>query len=203
MKTILIYIQLAAFLFISQLSKAQDYRIQIADTAFDISLGKKYEIPVSGKKISCTVTRHDTLVYDDSLFSFKYSKDYKVSRHAIQDDIVQFTILTAEGNGFILQKYTSLDPTSLNSVMMSEMTKESKSYGYKSEKKDYTRKLVSGQSTTVNKEVLTYKDNTYVYEVASFGKKDEGILIVTMILSESSDEGTRLIDLLWNSLVIK
>ncbi len=71
-------------------------------------------------------------------------------------------------------------------------------------REDYIRKLKSGEKLSVSKAILTYKDNRSIYEVASYGKKDEGIVILTIIPEETiSQQGRKIIDLMWNSLSIK
>ena len=88
--------------------------------------------------------------------------------------------------------------------MISEVTKESLNYGFKIERNDYTRKLKSGQKLDVDKAILTYKDETNIYEVATIGKKDEGILIMTMVMDEKmSKQGRKIIEMMWSSLIYK
>jgi hypothetical protein len=61
--------------------------------------------------------------------------------------------------------------------------------------------LKSGQAINVIKAVLTYKDDVDIYEVASIGGKDEGILVITIDNNlEQSVPGRDLIKLLWDSL---
>jgi hypothetical protein len=53
----------------------------------------------------------------------------------------------------------------------------------------------------VNKAVLTYKDDINIYEIMSSGKKDEGILVVTMGMgTDISMESKKLISMMWDSL---
>ncbi|MBN2275720.1 MAG: hypothetical protein JXR41_10515 [Bacteroidales bacterium] len=182
----------------------EDYWLQINDTGMEIALDREYTIPVDGRDIKLKITARDTLLWDDDLFSFQYSKDYKVSRMEIDEGIEQVMLMTAEGSGMLIQEYATINPTMLNEMMIAEVTKESVNYGYKMERKDYKRVLKSGQKIDVGKAVLTYKDETNVYEVASIGDKDEGILIITMIMDESmSEQGKKIIDLMWNSLIYK
>jgi hypothetical protein len=92
----------------------------------------------------------------------------------------------------------------LNEIMISEVTKESLNYGFKMKRDDYTRQLESGQKLNIDKAILTYKNETNIYEVATIGKKDEGILIMTMIMDEKmSTQGRKIIEMLWNSLIYK
>lgn len=181
-----------------------DYKIQINDTTLEISLNKDYNITLDEKVIQFKIVAKDTLIYEDDLFSFNYSKDYKISQMIIEEEIEQIMLMTAEGSGILIQKYSSLNPTMLNEMVISEVTKESLNYGFKMKRADYTRHLESGQKLNIDKAVLTYKNETNIYEVATIGKKDEGILIMTMIMDEQmSTQGRKIIDMMWNSLIYK
>lgn len=199
------YYFLAFSLFACSLMFGQsDYTIKINGKVHDLTLEKEYQITVDGKPVKFKVHAKDTITYNDILFSFKHSKDYKVSKSIIDTGIDQQMIMTAEGTGVAIQQYTSLNPTMLNEIMLTEITKESLSYGYTFERMDYERKLVSGQEVTVNKAVLKYKDDTNIFEVASIGNKDEGIIIITMKMDDNlSSEGQKIIDLMWDTLVYK
>lgn len=181
-----------------------DYNVKINGQNISIGLDKEYNITIDGKNINFIVSLKDTLKYDDDLYSFLYSKDYKISKTSIDSGIEQISILTAEGNGMMIQKYTNFNPTQLNLIMLKEITKESISYGFTEERKDYSRKLISGQNININQAVLKYKDEANIYEVASIGKKDEGILIVTIQLDNNkTSQGKKIIELLWNTLIYK
>jgi len=193
-----------AILFLSQAKAQEDYVIRINDTTFKISLDKKYALIMDGRKINFILSANDTLIYNDDLYSFLYSKDFRVSKTKVEGGIEQIMLMTAEGSGILIQKYPSLNPTTLNEIMLTEVIKESLSYGYELKRNDYNRTLSSGQKIQINKAVLKYKDDTNVYEVASIGKKDEGILIITMVMDQNnSKQGQKLIDLMWSSLIYK
>ena len=178
-----------------------DYQLIINDTEMEISLDKEYEIEVDGKTVQFKLLAKDTLSYVDDLFSFHYPSEYRVSQIDIDDEIEQIIIMTAEGSGILIQKYSTFDPTVLNELMLSEITKESLNYGFEMNREDYSRELKSGQTVNVDKAVLTYKNEQNIYEVASLGKKDEGIMVMTMMMDEElSEQGKKIIEMMWNSL---
>ncbi|MDH5475503.1 MAG: hypothetical protein OEX22_07430 [Cyclobacteriaceae bacterium] len=186
-------------------AKAQnEYIIHLNDTVFEFSLDQEYKTTVNGNEFSFTIKAKDTLLYHDDFYSFNYLKDYKISKMVIDEGIEQIVIMTAEGSGIMIQKYTSISPTLFNEMMISEVTKESLNYGFELTRQDYDRTLKSGQKINVDKAVLTYKEETNTYEVASIGNKDEGILIMTMIMDENySKQGRKIINLMWESLNYK
>lgn len=181
-----------------------DLLLHIDGKTIEISSDQEYDLPINGKMVKVKVSTKDTLLFDTDLFSFLYSKDYKVSSMKLAEGIEQVAIMTAEGSGLLIQKYSAMNPSMLNELMLNEVTKESINYGFEMKRENYSRKLISGQEIEISKAILTYKDETNIYEVASLGRKDEGILIMTMIMDENySEQGRKLIDLMWNSFNYK
>ena len=180
-----------------------DFIITVNNQSQEISLEKEYEFKVDGKTIQISVKEKDTLIYNDSFYSFKYSKNHKVSKTEIDMGIEQIMLMTAGGSGIIVQKYDSFNPTMLQEMMLNEVTKESVTYGYTLERKDYDKKLKSGDELRILKAELEYKGEVEVYEISAVGKKDEGILIMTMNLGgDGNNEGEDMIHLLWDTMVI-
>lgn len=181
-------------------SFSQDYQLRLNDTSINISVGKNYDVNINGKPVKLFLSSKDTLEFKHPEFSFMYPKDYMPSKHAIDSTAEQVTILTAEGSGILVQYYFTLNPETLSELMLQEITKESISYGYKMKREEYDRHLQSGQTLKVIKATLTYKDEIETYEVTSVGKKDSGLMIVSMNLSEAAEQGKKIINLFWNSL---
>jgi len=182
----------------------EDYKIEINGKIFEIELDKDYELNIEDNLFKISVKQKDTLLYSDEYFNFKFLKEYKVARTVIDEGIEQLMLMTAEGSGFIVQKYSTINPTMLNELMINEVTKESVNYGFELIREDYERVLTSGLKIKVDRAVLTYKDETNIYEVASVGKKDSGLLIMTMEMNDSENSlGKKLISQIWNTLEIK
>lgn len=181
-----------------------DYVMYVNDSSFNLTLDTEYQVSINDELVTLRVKVKDTLNYDDILYRFKYSKDYKVSKTVIEDGVEQIMIMTADGSGILIQQYTNLNPTMLNEMMINEVTKESLNYGFKLSREDYKRELISGKKIEVDKAVLKYKDQTDIYEVASIGNKDEGIIIMSIRLNYViGTEGQKIIDLMWNTLFYK
>lgn len=181
-----------------------NFILTVNNQSQEISLDTDYEFKVDGKAIQISVKEKDTLLYNDSFYNFKYSKKHKISKVNLDEGIEQIVLMTAVGSGIIIQKYDSFDPTMLQEMMLNEVAKESVNYGYALERKDYDRTLKSGDELGVLKAELKYKGEFEIYEVSALGKKDEGILIMTMNLGGDEDnEGEEMINLLWNTLSVK
>lgn len=198
-------IALLVSLFIYAIAFGQeDYTININDTTIKISLDKKYDITIGGEKIKFYIVANDTLDFNDNIIGFKYTKNFKLTKTDLGQGIEQTMLMTAKGSGIIIQKYSTINPMSLNEIMLREVTKESLSYGYEMVRADYNFRLKTGQNIKIDKAILKYKDETNIYEVTTIGKKDEGILIITLKMDdEKENEGQKLISLMWDTLVIK
>lgn len=195
----LILIFLASTLIYSQ----ENYQIEINGKLTDIELNKNYELKIKNKTLSIKVSLKDTLTYNDKFVSFKYPNKYKITSTEVDDGIEQLMLITAEGSGFIIQEYMTMSPVTMNELMINEVTKESVNYGFVMKREDYDRTLKSGIKLKVNRAVLTYKDEVNIYEIATFGKKDEGILIMTMRMDdEENSKGKKLIDMVWKTFEI-
>jgi hypothetical protein len=182
----------------------EDFLLQINDTVLSVQLDKPYQVNVKGNMVRFKVSSRDTLTYDSKLYNFLYPKAFRVSHTNVDAGIEQISLLSAEGSGILIQQYESLNPTALNELMLTEMTKESISYGFVSTRTTYKRKLKSGQEVVVTRAELRYKDDVNIYEITSIGKKDAGMIVVTMKMDdEKNTEGQKVIDLMWHSLMLK
>ena len=81
------------------------------------------------------------MTYNDRFFSFLYPKGFKVSNTIVDENVEQISILTAEGSGLLIQIFKSINPTTLNELILSEMTKESISYGFQEKRSGYKKNI--------------------------------------------------------------
>lgn len=161
-----------------------------------------YKTP-KGEALSIQLTQSDIQTYSDEMISFRHDKSLNVSNTMIEEGIEQCMILRSTGNGFMVQKYTTFDPTGFVDIMVNELTKESVNYGYTKSEKPFKTKLRSGQTLEGVQATLKYKGEKEVYTVATYGEKDEGVLVVTMLLNDDFQEDKKIIDLFLETLEIK
>jgi hypothetical protein len=192
---------LACFALANTAMAQQDYSLTIDGQTILMGLDKPSQITIGGKAYPVVLKQKDTLTYANKLYTFSYLKDFKVNKKELGNDIDQVMLMTAEGSGVLIQQYQTMSPTALNELMLTELTKESISYGYEMVRKDYDRTLASGQKVRVCRAELTYKDDKNIYEIATYGGKDEGVLIMSMVMDEEmGSQGRTIIDLMWKSL---
>lgn len=156
----------------------------------------------SGEELTISVIQPDILTYSDDMISFSYDKSLSVSNTEIGEGIEQCMIVKSTGNGFMVQKYRMMNPNSLAQLMLNELIKESISYGYTKTEKKFKKKLKSGELIEGIQATLTYKGDEEIYTVATYGGKDEGIMILTMLLNKDFLEDQEIIDLFLETLSI-
>ena len=203
MKIALLFV---GFLFTSSIAFGQEegnYIIIINGDSLRVNLDSDYTHKTSsGEKISFRLMQPDVLTYTDDMISFQYDKIFKVTNAKVDEGIEQCAILNSTGTGFMVQKYKTIDPSGLTQLMMNEITKESVNYGYAKSEIPFSKTLESGHTLQGVRTTLTYKGEKEIYTVAAYGGKDEGILVVTMLLSEGGSEDSRIIDLFLETLKI-
>ena len=194
-------------LLISLISYSQEkgnYIIIINNDSIQVDLNKNIQYKKSsGEELTIKVIQPQILTYSDDMISFNHDKSLSVSDSKIEEGIEQCMIMKSTGNGFMIQKYKTIDPSSLTQLMMNEITKESVNYGYAKTEKPFKKKLKSGQTIEGIQATLTYKGENEVYTVATYGAKDEGVIVVTMLLSEDYKDDKKIIDLFLETLEIK
>lgn len=191
-------------LFFTVAHSQEDYTIEINGESFEISLDKQFQLQTKDGLKNIILKQKDTLTYNDEMFSFNFFKEYKVGKTKIEQGIEQLMLMTPEGDGFLIQKYSTINPENLKELMLGEVTKESINYGFQMERREYKHKLTSGEDLNVIQAYLTYNDEVNIYEIASVGKKDSGLLIMAMRMNDTKNSiGEKLINLIWNSLEIK
>jgi len=181
-----------------------NYIIIINSDSIHVNLDDElqYKTP-SGEELRIEVIQPEIITYSDDMISFSHHKSLSVSDSKIDEGIEQCMIMKSTGNGFMVQKYRTFNPGGLTQFMLNEIIKESISYGYSKTEEEFSKELVSGQTIEGIRATLEYNGEKEVYTVAAYGEKDEGVIIVTMLMSEDYPEDEEIIDLFLETLEIK
>ena len=189
--------------FVSFSQTQGNYIIIINNDSIQIDLNNSINYKTSlGEELNIKVVQPEILNYSDDVISFSHHKSLNVSNSKIEEGIEQCMIVKSTGNGFMVQKYQTINPSSLTQLMLNEITKESISYGYSKTEKKFSKKIKSGQTIEGIQATLTYKGEKEVFTVATYGGKDEGIIVVTMLLNDDFKEDKEIIELFLDTLSI-
>ncbi|WP_139217791.1 hypothetical protein [Pontibacter chinhatensis] len=184
----------------AQANEAANYQITINGKTQDVALGKEYKIKINGKEVTVAVQQKDILTYQDDWISLQYPKGLQPAIASPDPDLEQITLVTASGNGVLVQKYKTINPASLIDLMLKEVTNEEASFGYSMTERPFEQKLKSGQQAKGKSVELKYGNDVQHYTVAALGDESEGIMFITMLNTENGNEDNKVIQLFLESL---
>lgn len=175
------YLMLISLLLTTQSAFAGNYILKINGQSYDLSLGSEEQIKVGEQLLTVQVDQKATLTYQTNNFSFQYPSKYSPSRSDLGNGIYQTALVTPLGAVVMVQEYTTMDPSALLDLMINELTKEEREYGYTIESNPSPLTLSSG--IKLNGKVVTsrYKGSDIKRYLYTYGARDSGILIMTQI----------------------
>jgi len=192
---------------ICTIALAEQYILTIDGKQFEIELGEPQTLRLQNEtSIKVNLKKKPIATFETDFFTFDYLADKgSPNRENLGDGVHQSIIVTPLGTVLLLQEYRGVNPTHLVDMMLNELTKESKEYGYSLSKEEISKPLVDGKRMIGKRITATYGAEVYRYEVLAYGKKDDGVLVATVAnnLSPSSEASDRrLLKLFWKTLRI-
>lgn len=195
-----------AFLTLPSFGLAQEktYRLTIGEVAVDIDPGESLDISMpDGKTVKVTLERNEFATYSGELFSFVHPTTVAVAKTQVDKDINQHIMASALGTLVLVQEYGSINPVTLNDLMLQELTRESVQAGGELSREPATRKLSDGKELAGLKATVKTRTDEARFEVFSYGTTDRGLILVTRVDVESVATDGAMIDKFWESLKIK
>lgn len=168
-------------LFIANLAVAKNYTLTIDDEQHDLSLGEVSRIKVGDRYISVKLEQKDIFIYETENFSFQHPRQYSPSKTDLGDGLFQTAMMTPRGTVVMIQEYLNLNPTQLMDLMVNEVTKEEKEYGYTIESKPTSLTLSDGKVIEGRVVTSKYKGADIERGFYMYGLKDSGLFIMTQI----------------------
>lgn len=190
------------FVVIANLSFAGNYILTVDGESHELSLDNKIEIEVGNKTVSAVLRQKDHLLYKTESFSFEHQKEYSPSHTDLGDGVLQTAMMTPLGTVIMIQEYSTIDPSGMMDLMINEITKEEREYGYKIDSKPITTTLSNGK--VLNGKVVTskYLESDIERYFYTYGVKDSGLFIITNIDYEIASGDQDVIDRFMESLTI-
>ena len=182
---------------------AGNYVLTIDGKTHEVDLDKQTTIKLSdGKKIQVTLEKKAIVSFGVDDFSFDHPSSVTPSRTDLGDGIHQTMMTTPLGTLVIVQEYANMDPSGLVDMMLNELTKEEKQYGYKITNSPAKIKLSSGKTLTGKKSIATYRGEQTTRHVLCYSLRDAGVMIVTQVAKDASPKDKSMIDTFWKTLKI-
>jgi hypothetical protein len=184
-------------------SYAGNYQVTIEGKKYEIDLGKNATIELAnGKKLDLIFKKKDLLTFEGAKFSFDHPNKFTPSRSDLGEGVYQTTIMSPTGSGIIVQEYSLNLPTDMVDLMILELTKEEAEVGYKITKSPI-KIPISKEITLKGKRVVSsIKDSGTILQVISYAKKGSGVLVITRMDKDATDEEKLLLKTFWSTLKI-
>jgi hypothetical protein len=180
---------------------AGNYVLEIDGKPIELDLNRETAAALpDGKKATFRLTQKEIILFSAGMFSFEHKSVMSPSRKMIQPGLHQTMISSPTGTLIMVQEYSTLNPSSLIDLMIRELTKEEIQYGYKYSEAPVRRELADGTTVTGKKAVTEYQGNEWTREVLAYGKRDNGVLIVTAIEKGNAAAEADILALFWKSL---
>ena len=110
--------------------------------------------------------------------------------------------MSPTGSGIIVQEYSLDLPADMIDLMILELTKEEVEVGYKITKSPI-KIPISKEITLKGKRVVSsIKDSGTILQVISYAKKGSGVLVITRMDKDATDEEKLLLKTFWSTLKI-
>jgi len=172
--------------------------------------GKKHEVDVGkptiielrdGKSIVVTLEKKAVVSFTSENFSFDHPSGVTPSRSDLGDGIHQTMMSTPLGTAVIIQEYANMDPSGLVDMMVNELTKEEKRYGYKISMSPAEMKLANGIVVKGKKVDAEYRGEQSTRHVLCHSIRDAGILVITVVDKEAPPEDQIMIETFWKTFI--
>ena len=163
-------------------------------STFKTAKGQTYKVKVSKKEFAN---------FTNEFISFDHPSQFSLSSKMIDEDIQQILLMSATGNGLMIQVYSSINPELAVDLMLNQVTQDDISAGYKQTLTETQRVVGDGVVFKGKKAVLKMDDDTEEFTCYANGKKKKGILIMEIRNDIEDAEATKMFEVFWKTLSIK
>ena len=180
----------------------EQYHLILGNDTLNITTDQIYiHKMASGEEVMLRLIKQQVQTFKGTMINFDYPSDYTISKTDLGEGVQQIALLTADGNGYFIQEYATIDPSSLVNMMMTELTKESIDYGYKYSEETFEQRFHNNKLLIGRRRTLENQGVQETYTVSTYGENGRGILITTLTNNSGNKEETdKLINLLYRSL---
>ncbi len=180
---------------------AGNYILTINGEKHEVDIDKQTTIKFSdGKSLRVTLEKKSIVSFGIKNFSFDHPRGITPSRTDVGEGIHQTTMVSPLGSLAIIQEYENMSPNGLVDMMLHELTKEEKAYGYKIVRSPAKIKLASGTILTGKKSIATYRGEVTTLHVLCYSIKDAGIMVITQIDKDAPPEDKSMMKTFWKTL---
>ena len=191
------------FLLVAQVAGSANYTLTIDGKAYDIDEGKNTTITLAnGKTIQVNLAKKSEISFATQNFTFIHPNQVAPARTDLGDGIHQTMMTTPLGTLVLIQEYQGLDPSIMIDIMINELTKEEKNYGYTIATTPAVKQSADGKKLVGKTVKASYRGEIITRDVLTYSARDAGLLVVTMFDNEAQASELAMIETFWKSLKI-
>ena len=182
---------------------AGNYILTIDDKKYEIDLDQPVRVELSGgKNVRLSLEKKEIVSFNTANFSFDHPSEVTPSRTDLGDGLYQTMMATPLGTLVLVQEYTTMDPGGLVDMMINELTKEEKQYGYTITNSPSEIRLGSKKILTGKKSVATFREEKMTRHVLCYSIRDAGIMVITQVDEGAPKKDKSMVDTFWNTLEV-
>lgn len=179
---------------------AGGYVLTLDGKSSELDLDQDTAVVIDGKTVTARLQRKEQQVFRDGGLSFEHPAVVQPSTTDINAQVRQFMLVSANGNGILVQRYTGIDPAAVVDLMVSEMTDEEVAAGYTRKIEPATRQLTDGRKLSGKRVRTTSKDEAWDRYVFASGDSRSGYIVVSMMEAERAKLDATMIERVWKTL---
>jgi hypothetical protein len=183
---------------------AKNYILEIDGDTIHVSLDQPVSFKsAKGQTYKVKVSRKEFLNFNNEAISFNYPSQYSVSTSKIDEGVEQILLMTATGNGIMLQVYSSMNPELAVDLMLNQVTEDDISAGYKQTLSETQKTINDGIVFKGKRSILKMDDETEEFVCLAFGKKKKGILVMEIKNNMDDPDALKMFEVFWKTLAVK
>ena len=179
-----------------------NYVLTIDGKKHELELGEQSELKVGGETVSMVLDQKPILTYQSDMFSFDHPKQFIPAKTDLGSGIYQTLTVTPLGSLVLLQEYNNFSPVDTVDLIIDEVTKEEREYGYKMNEEAAEIKLKDGKSLIGKRIFSKHKEVDMERFVGAYGEKDSGVLVMTQIDHDIDKDSSAFIQGILDSLIV-
>lgn len=181
----------------------KNYVLEVNGDTIHLSLDKPEMLKTrSGELIPVKLTKKEVLSFRNAFISFTYPSEFSVTTTKLDEGVTQVLLMTATGNGIMVQCYDEINPLTLVDFMMKSITEDDIAAGYKASNSSTSHTLKNGLVLNGKKSVLTMNKEREEFTVLAHGVRKSGLIIVEIHNDFDTPGSDKIFSVFWDSLQV-
>lgn len=195
---------LGAGLLLAAAANAGGYVLDIAGKQAELDLDQDTQITLDdGRQVKVRLVRKAEQTFRDRGMSFDHPATVQPTASDVDKRVRQIMMVSANGNGVLVQRYEGVDPTALIDIMVSEMTDEEVAAGYQRKISAASRTLADGSELKGKLARTESSGESWDRYILATGGSKGGYLVISMMEDSREAADVAMLQKFWKSLKLE